>query len=110
MKNNNENDKFFLIVILFLLLAMLVYIVVMSLFTSLTYIDNEMLLNEKIQDLEKELNKTSQYSCNTTIIENKEYIIDTCNYQVLEKEYEMYKQQIEQEYNLINACKEGMLK
>ena len=43
-------------------------------------------------------------------IEQKEYIIDTCNYQVLQKEYEMYKEQVKIEYNLINACKEGMIK
>ena len=110
MKNNNENDKFFLVVIVFLLLGMLVYIVIMSMFSSLTYLDNEILLNEKIEYLEKELNKTSQSSCNMTIIENKEYIIDTCNYQVLEKEYDMYKQQVQIENELIKACKEGLIK
>ena len=109
MKKEN-NINMFLIVGIILLGIMFVYTIFMQLMTSLNYLDNEILLNERIVYLEKELNKTSQISCNTTIIENKEYIIDTCNYQVLEKEYEMYKQQVEIEYDLINACKEGMIK
>lgn len=54
-----------------------------------------------------EIIKTNE---NITIINNTNYIIENCELQVLQKEFDLYKEYSKLEFDNYRACKDGMIK